>query len=89
MSFNSKLNNKLTNDICLVVSNEESQAVLEDLDSLQMELEIMLTDAMKRLRLLKNEFKTIDHKQVCFRQLTTDSSNLMAILCRTKLTKKD
>ena len=48
-----------------MVSTQGSNAVYEDLDAFQLELEYMLTDAMKRLRLLKNEHKVVNIKPVC------------------------
>ena len=54
------------------MTNEKSEISIDDLDQIQLEMETLLLDTMKRLRLLKNELnaneikmlKNVSHKSI-------------------------
>lgn len=48
----------------LAVTNNDSIISIDDLNLFQEQLEILSTDAAKRIRILRNKFKSIDPKQL-------------------------
>lgn len=46
------------------MTNEKSEISIDDLDQIQLEMETLLLDTMKRLRLLKNELNANEIKML-------------------------